>query len=327
MKDEPPRRPKRTAIRTQPVIVLGDLGDEASTDARETEKAFSVPAPAERDRASLTLMSGPNAGQIFALDRNECVIGRDLDAHVRIEDPSLSRRHAHIVRLGGDRYLLEDLKSTNGTFVGGLRVQRHELVTGDRIQLGPKLGVRFAIIDLAEEMLQRQLFESSTRDGLTHAFNRKYLAERLAAEVAHARRHKSALAVLLFDIDEFKRTNDTHGHLVGDAVLRAIADEVHALIRIEDVLARFGGEEFVILIRATAPDDAMTLAERMRLAIEKMTVKAPDGDVRVTVSIGVASLSEVGPEGAGAELLALADTRLFRAKEAGRNRVSATDST
>ncbi len=287
---------------------------------RDTEKAFSAPSPAPRDRATLTLMSGTEAGQIFALDREESVIGRDLEAQVRLDDASVSRKHARIVRRDGKIYL-EDLGSTNGTFVGGHKIEMAELVSGDRVQVGPKLSLRFAITDEAEEMLQRQLFESSTRDPLTRAFNRKYLLERLAAEVAHARRHKSSLAVLLFDIDQFKQTNDTHGHLVGDAVLRAIADQVTPLIRLEDVFARFGGEEFVILVRSSGTQDPPRLAERLRATIEKMKVASLEVTVSVTISIGVASLHELPKEAGVRELLSRADERLYRAKDEGRNRV------
>jgi diguanylate cyclase (GGDEF)-like protein len=296
-----------------------DLGDQ-----RETEKSLSIPAPFDRDHAILTLLTGPNGGQVFPLD-DENLIGRDLEAKIRIDDGSLSRSHARIVRKPKGKFVLEDLGSTNGTFIGNDRIQRHELVSGDRIQLGPKLTLLFAITDEAEEMLQRQLFESSTRDHLTRAYNRRYFMSRIAAEVAHARRHRTALGLLLFDIDQFKLTNDTHGHVVGDAVLRAVADRVSALIRLEDVFARFGGEEFVVLIRVTNPGDALRLAERLRASIEAMVVRAEGAEVTVTVSVGIGSLAELPLEAPFTELIELADERLYRAKEGGRNRVSATD--
>jgi diguanylate cyclase (GGDEF)-like protein len=292
---------------------------------RVTEKSLSIPStPDHRDRASLTLLSGPDAGQIFALEA-ETVIGRDGEATVRIDDPSISRLHARIVHRHKNVYWLEDLGSTNGTFVGLDRIKDRELASGERIQLGPKVTFRFAITDEAEEILQRQLFESSTRDHLTRVYNRRYLMTRLAAEVAHARRHGSSLALILFDIDLFKATNDEHGHLVGDAVLRAIGGHVSALTRVEDVFARYGGEEFVVLIRATGPLDAVRLAERVRASIAALTIRAEGAVVSVTISAGVGSLSEVGPAGGGQELIALADARLFRAKSEGRNRVCSSD--
>src|SRR4029079_19176192 len=130
-------------------------------------------------------------------------------------------------------YLLEDLQSTNGTFVGAQRAQRCELTTGDRIQLGPNLLLRFAIVDDAEEEMQRRLYESSTRDSLTRAYNRKYFGERLLAEIAHAQRHKNELSLLMLDLDEFKQVNDKYGHLAGDMVLRTVAAQMMRLIRME----------------------------------------------------------------------------------------------
>jgi two-component system, cell cycle response regulator len=313
-----PLMPKtvRFAKVTPPAPDAESLG----VDQRETEKSLSIPVPFDRDHAILTLLTGPNAGQVFPLEV-ENLIGRDFDAQIRIDDGSLSRTHARISRQAKGTFVIEDLASTNGTFIGSDRIGRRELVSGDRIQLGPKLTLRFALTDGAEEMLQRQLFESSTRDHLTRAYNRRYLMGRIAAEVAHARRHATELGLLLFDIDQFKRTNDTHGHLVGDAVLRAVADRVAALIRLEDVFARFGGEEFVVLIRATGARDAVRLAERVRASMEAMTVRAEGAEVCVTISVGIASLAELPPEAAGKDLIALADMRLYRAKEEGRNRV------
>jgi two-component system, cell cycle response regulator len=296
---------------------------EDDSDLRETEKALSIPAaPSNRDRASLTLLTGPDAGQVFPLGV-ESILGRDFDAQVRVEDPSLSRAHARILRLAPSRYVLEDLSSMNGTFLGPDRIERRELVSGDRIQLGPKLTLRFSITDEAEEMLQRQLFESSTRDHLTRIYNRRYFLTRLAAEVAHSRRHASALSLLLFDIDRFKDKNDQYGHLVGDAVLRAIGDRVTSLVRVEDVFARFGGEEFVVLIRATGELDGKLLGERLRASIEGMKVRAEGEEVSVTISVGVGSLGELELHAGGQELLKLADMRLFEAKEGGRNKVCA----
>src|SRR5262249_51984887 len=155
------------------------------------------------------------------------------------------------------------------------------------------------------------------------AFNRKYLTDRLVAEIAHARRHETELSLLMIDIDEFKKTNDVYGHLVGDMVLRVVAARIARLIRVEDVLARYGGEEFAIVARGTGSAQAVTLAERTRAEIELLELKAQAATFRVTVSIGVAALPEVGADDGPNELLALADTRLYRAKKSGRNRVCA----
>jgi diguanylate cyclase (GGDEF)-like protein len=299
--------------------------EELATD-RITEKSLTVPAPpALRVRGTLTVLTGLNAGQVFSLDSAEHVIGRGTEADIWIEDSGLSRKHARVIRRDDGVYAIEDMGSTNGTFIGSRRVDFCDLQTGDRVQLGPNTILRFMLSDDAEEALQKRLYESSTRDALTRAFNRKYFNERLVAEVAHAKRHKVKLALLMIDVDRFKQTNDTHGHLVGDMVLRMVAAQIQRLIRVDDLLARFGGEEFALLARSTGKRECTFLAERIRRAIEGLEIPTRDGPLRVTASLGVASLSDLGANAGPTELLDLADKRLYKAKANGRNRVCAED--
>jgi diguanylate cyclase (GGDEF)-like protein len=321
--------PPPTTVRVALPLDEAWLGEETSL-TRATEKTQAAPAQVVPDRVTLTVLTGLHAGQVFSIDRLEHIVGRGTDADFWVEDPAISRRHARIVRRLDGRYAVEDLGSTNGTFVAGRRVEgRIDLQNGDRVQIGPTLMFRFAITDDAEDELQRRLYESSTRDALTRAFNRKYFGERLLAEIAHARRHKAHLALLMLDLDRFKAINDQHGHLAGDVVLRAVATQVQRLIRLEDVLARYGGEEFVILLRSTPTAGAVVLAERVRSTVERLqiAVNASGGPttVGITTSIGVASLSELSPEAGPNELVATADARLYRAKVGGRNRVCGED--
>jgi diguanylate cyclase (GGDEF)-like protein len=320
--EEPP------TVRVSMPVEEGWLDEETSL-TRATEKTQAAPAAVVHDRATLTVITGMHAGQVFALDSYEHVVGRGTEADLWLEDPAISRRHARIARRNDGRFMCEDLGSTNGTFVGGRKVEgRCDLQNADRVQIGPNVILRFSLTDDAEQELQRRLYESSTRDALTRAFNRKYFSERLTAEIAHARRHKAHLALLMLDLDRFKSINDQHGHLAGDMVLRVVAAHVQRLIRIEDVLARYGGEEFVILVRSTQHKDAGKLAERVRTTVERLAINAGsssrDGNaaiLQVTTSIGIASLSELAPEAGGNDLVAVADARLYRAKVNGRNRV------
>lgn len=272
-------------------------------------------------RATLVVVAGPMPGQVHSLVKDSVVIGRDPMADIQIEDAGVSRRHARIAAVAGG-HVVEDLGSANGTFLGGTRVSRQEVASGDRIQLGPRIVLRFALLDEDEEVMHRQLFESSTRDALTGAFNKKYITERLVAEVAHALRHRSSLEVVVCDLDKFKHVNDQFGHLVGDRVLRAVAGRVQAVIRSEDVFGRFGGEEFVVLSRSS---DAARLAERIRMAVEQLVVPTDRGPLRVTLSLGVARIDELGAEVSPERLLDTADLRLLEAKRLGRNRVCAGD--
>ena len=170
----------------------------------------------------------------------------------------------------------------------------------------------------------RQLFESSVRDVLTGAYNRQYMSERIATEIAYAVRHRTNLSVILFDLDHFKRVNDTHGHPAGDAVLKYVAAVVSSRLRAEDVFARYGGEEFVVLLRGIDLAGAARAAERLRGAVAGGATTCDGTLIPITLSAGCASLG-CAPVCSGDALLAVADRRLYGAKHAGRNRVVASD--
>ena len=298
--------------------------DEDTAAGRTTETSIEIPPhlrATESKRALLRLVTGFNAGQVFAVDRRETIIGRGRDAHVRVEDAGVSRQHTRIVHALEGHYHVEDMGSTNGTFVGGRKVDRCELKSGDHVQVGPNLVLSFSIIDEVEEQLARQLYESSTRDALTKAFNRKYFIERLASEVAYAVRHKTRLAVVIFDLDHFKQVNDTLGHMAGDEVLRGVSSQVAKMIRVEDVFARYGGEEFVLIVRGIEQSNVQAFAERVRRAVESHVTIWEGKPVSATISVGVAMLEECGDIGTAEGLLLLSDERLYQAKRSGRNRV------
>jgi two-component system cell cycle response regulator len=140
--------------------------------------------------------------------------------------------------------------------------------------------------------------------------------------VAHAKRHGAPLSLMLIDIDHFKKVNDTYGHPAGDRILRGVSAVVSPALRREDVFARFGGEEFAVLVRSADLSTAMDLAQRLRRTIEESTFDSDGTTIRVTISAGVASLAPLDPK-TSATLIAAADAALYRAKHRGRNRVEA----
>jgi two-component system, cell cycle response regulator len=286
----------------------------------ETERALSVPLPEIDARATLTVMAGPGAGRVLALTPRDFLLGRGPGADLSFDDHGVSRSH---LRVGHDAagHFIEDLGSTNGTFLGGKRVTHARLASADRFQLGPAVVVRFAMADQLERELLERLVESSTRDPLTGAFNRGFFLERLASEIAYAERHGTKVAALMVDLDHFKAINDGHGHAVGDHVLRAVATAMGRSLRAEDVLGRYGGEEFVILARAATRLDLLRLAERIRASVAAVGVPLAAGTVTVTASIGAARLGELPYVRTPARLLELADSRLYRAKAEGRDRI------
>ncbi len=157
-------------------------------------------------------------------------------------------------------------------------------------------------------------------DALTGMYNRRFFMDRLQEEFDRMQRHGSVLSVLVFDLDHFKRVNDSYGHDVGDAVLIAIADVVNQVKRTTDIACRFGGEEFALLLPETDRIGAINLAQRMRRGIENYAyLPAVGHNLRVTASIGVATLTQ--RDKAPESLLKTADRALYRAKDGGRNMV------
>jgi two-component system, cell cycle response regulator len=278
-----------------------------------------------RDRALLVRIDATNSGQVHTLAGSVFSLGRHPDNAVCIDDQGLSRYHAKIT-MHSDRHWIEDLNSSNGTYLNGRRVTSCELANGDTIQLGPRVSFRFSVASEDEERVLKQLYEASVRDPMTRVFNRQYFASQIASELSFAVRHRTELSVLLLDIDFFKKVNDTYGHLAGDEILRCVARELEAQLRTEDLLARYGGEEFIVLLRGISLIDAARAGERLRAAVQRLRVEFQSQHIPVTISVGCASLQSKALAHAD-ELVAIADARLYAAKRAGRNRVMSADET
>jgi len=278
------------------------------------------PSAVRRDRCTLTVLAGPLPGRVVAVDRDSLVLGRCEEADVHLDDRGLSRTHVRIFRRQ-DTWYVEDLDSTNGTWVQGDRLcGARQLAEGDRIQLGEGVLLKTSLQDALEQQATRRLYESAVLDPLTRVHNRRYLDERLEEELAFAQRHHTCLSLLLLDIDHFKRINDTLGHQAGDAVLRVVAGTLHKMIRTEDLVARYGGEEFVVVARGIDAANAMIFAERIRRLVAGLSIPWEGRPVHVTVSIGVATFSVERRYGRSTDLVEDADRALYRAKESGRNR-------
>jgi diguanylate cyclase (GGDEF)-like protein len=275
--------------------------------------------------ASFVVLGGLDVGNAIPVRRDRAtILGRDPSCDGILRDDGISRRHAQVVCSGTERFVLIDMGSTNGIFVEGRRVERHVLEEGDKILVGRRTILKFVMQDSLEARFQRQMYESAVRDALTGAFNRKHFDERISSEVSFARRHVVSLSLVMMDLDHFKRINDTWGHQAGDQVLVAVAGAAMETLREEDVFARYGGEEFAVIARGISEAGGLSLGERLRAEIEAIVVTAPGGErIPVTVSAGVATIGG-GEEVEVAALVACADSNLYKAKAAGRNRVVAS---
>ena len=180
----------------------------------------------------------------------------------------------------------------------------------------------FAFLLMHKERADRETHELATTDSLTGVYNRRTFKELSEPLLSRARRTRQPVSLLLLDIDHFKRVNDTHGHLAGDEILARFATLVRKCLRKEDLLARFGGEEFVVLLPGAAQQAGLGLAERIREEVEEAVLHIDGKEVRVTVSIGVAAENAERIPSLDL-LLGRADEALYRAKSAGRNRVVA----
>ena len=240
-------------------------------------------------------------------------------ANIRLGDDGISRRHARIV-VEAKLVRIEDLGSANGTLVNGNLVQQAPLKDGDKIQLGSSTILKFTYHDKLEENFQRAMYDAALRDDLTKAFNKKHFLDRLEQEVAFVRRHGAPLSLVMFDVDHFKRVNDTFGHVAGDHVLSKLSQVAQTAIRAEDLFGRYGGEEFAVLCRNIPLLGAAAVAERVRAAVESSEFVYDAREMPVTVSLGVAAIPDT-PAQNGLELIAAADEALYDAKHGGRNRV------
>jgi len=296
-----------------------------SKDQTHTKPAAPIESDKEQKRnlAYLVVLAGVSAGEMFKLQLDKTVVGRGPRCVVRLNDEGVSREHCQLVRSvegEGDKIVLEDLGSTNGTFCNGIRVERRELADGDKIMVGSTTILKFTYHDYLDEVFQRQMYESALRDGLTKVFNKKYFTDYLEKEFAYAARHSSPLALIFLDIDYFKRINDTHGHPAGDFVLSELSQLMATLVRTEDVLARFGGEEFTVLCRGTDLTGAKIVAERLRQTVEAHTFLFAAKTIPVTISLGIAAIPDTAILD-HAQFLAASDKALYEAKRTGRNRV------
>lgn len=276
--------------------------------------------PGERMSYLLVLTSsGVHAvGRMFPLEKAEVLMGRSPQADIVIDEEGVSRQHAKIIMDGGHP-VLQDLASTNGTFLNGHRVEKAVLSEGDKVQIGATL-FKFTRQDALDENFQRRLYDSAVRDPLTDIYNRRYFVDRFESEFAHASRHERPFAIAIVDLDHFKEINDTWGHGAGDAVLIAVVQTAAQVIRAGDVMARLGGEEFAVLLRDADIEGARTFGERLRLAVEEVRVPWEKTAIKLTCSIGLAAFDGKAPPEPD-DMLRVADECLYEAKRGGRNRV------
>ena len=283
------------------------------------EMAAVATTPAKKPNRAFVVRIHP-AGFLldsrFVIEEEFVLFGRDDDCDIRVVDPAVSRFHARIETTDEGRFA-RDLHSTNGTFVNDLPIFATPLRDGDLIRLGSHF-YRFLDGETLEADYHERIYRQAVLDPLTGLHNRRYLMEVLDRELVRVARRNVSLSLVLIDIDHFKSINDELGHLAGDFLLRELCDRLQCHVRKHELLARFGGEEFMLVLPDTVKSEAVELAERLRAVVSTRAFILPDRLARATVSIGVATASG-GERLAPADLIRRADLQLYEAKRGGRN--------
>ncbi|NIM51339.1 MAG: diguanylate cyclase [Gemmatimonadales bacterium] len=327
------------------LVVSSRIGSPALTDLRLA--AHTVQALLAREASSLGYADYQGTGVVGILQRVPqsdwavvAEIGRD-EAYaqiVRLRNQTALMVSGLLVSIGLIAYLLglTIVRPLNRLTAGAKKVADGDLDVDLPVVTRGEVGYMTRVFNRMVARLRRsreqlaaanlslsekneELARLSVTDALTGLYNRRYLTETLANEVARAQRHEHAFAVLMIDIDHFKKVNDRYGHLMGDDVLIGIASSLARSVREVDYAARYGGEEFLLLLPETGLDGAVKTAERIRVQLAGEKYAAGKDKVTVTVSVGVAGYPSHGdtPE----SIIASADAALYQAKRRGRNRV------
>jgi diguanylate cyclase (GGDEF)-like protein/PAS domain S-box-containing protein len=304
-------RVERDALETKVAERTRDLRD-SEANLRALVEFSPVAMILTRISDSKVLMGNRRAAAMFEVPLEE-IEGRDPPTHW-VNHDERRRYLEHVFRHGRiDDFETELMTKTQKRFWASL--------SGQRLRFAGDEALLAAIVDItAQKQAREDLLERATHDALTGVFNRRYVEEALRKEVERAERHARPLAVAILDADHFKRINDTRGHQTGDEVLRAISDRCRRTLRANDVLGRYGGEEFVIVFPETKLDEAGAVAERLRVAVAEQPIEVGKDALGVTVSIGLAAHAPGQDVGA---LLQRADAALYSAKQDGRNLVRA----
>lgn len=299
--DEKPIPRKTTEVRLEPAGSAADAVERAHTH-----------------EPALVLLEGDLPGQVFRLRDGRQTIGRRPECDIRVRERAVSGIHAEVIR-SSDSVTINDLASTNGTLVNGMRIRQPvPLAQGNLLKVGNCI---FRYVDsLLEVEFTEALHAKGITDSLTGAYNKSYLVARLGFLLDTASESRP-VSVITFDFDQFKQVNDEFGHAAGDYILRVTSELVRATyVRETDVYARMGGEEFVIALVDTPLEAAVEIAQKIRAMFEKQTFDFEGATIRLTSSFGVAAAMSAleRPE----VLLARADDLLYESKRKGRNRVS-----
>lgn len=269
--------------------------------------------------ACLVIISGQPLGRLFPLHPGKCTVGRDPVCDIQLDDKFVSSKHGEFT-LQQDRVVFKDLGSSNGSYIADQKITTAVLLDGEYIRVG-KTVLKYLARGNAENKYVGKMFDMANIDALTQVFNKKYFLEELEKEFKRCRTLSGRFCLVMFDIDHFKKVNDTHGHPCGDYVLQHLCELLRDnVLRSRDLFARYGGEEFALILYDSGSEKACQVAERMRQTLESSTFLFEEKTIPVTISLGVAMYDHNLKDHMA--LISQADTALYESKRGGRNRVS-----
>ncbi|MGQ9618986.1 MAG: diguanylate cyclase [Candidatus Aminicenantia bacterium] len=261
-------------------------------------------------------------GREFCIEREKVTIGRGIDVDFQLWDSKVSRNHLAIYFItdenGEKKILYEDLMSTNGTYVNDKFSRKGELKRGDRIRIGDTI-LKFEVMDELEQEFSKRLYKMAVTDSLTGLYNKEYFYDELRRQFHIAIRYGRELSLIMLDIDNFKNINDNYGHIAGDEALRNVAYAILEAVRFQDIISRFGGDEFCVLLPETSISGARFLGYRIKRAIEKLSIPSDKGSFKVSVSMGIVSTKGVMNF---IDFIKKVDDALLEVKKSERSRIN-----
>lgn len=270
----------------------------------------------------LIVIRGSLQGKKYSLKGGKkYLMGRDKSVEIQLDDGNVSRQHAQVIREEEKMYL-EDLGSRNGTFLNDENIgsERRLLEKEDMIKVGSTI-LKYLPAGQLETLYHINLTNAAYMDKLTGLYNRKYISEVLEVEFKRAKALHSNFSVIMFDIDNFKKVNDTYGHDCGDFVLSQLGLQVKASgLRERDLAGRYGGEEFIVVLTNSNEEQAAEVAERIRKKIESHKFVYDGTTIPVTVSMGVAAIKKEQHD--SSDLYRASDKALYESKRSGKNKVT-----
>ena len=266
----------------------------------------------------LRIQSPENEIYRLRISNGFIILGRGHSCDLTLDDEMISREHCRIWLDDSGNINVLDLESTNGSKIDDKKISQEILHPHNRLKIG-KHVIKIEYKD-TEEIRQEELLQSAaTTDPLTGISNRKWFEERVNQIIQAAAESDQSIAIVMVDIDHFKKVNDIYGHQTGDVVIKGVAEILNTCKRQQDLLARYGGEEFIVCLPDSNPENTMLFCERVRREISNTSFRFGKEQIKVTASLG-GFANTISQSNNLQEMTALADKALYHSKKSGRDR-------